>query len=165
MEKINNLKDLFTAQTREIYNAEKLQMKNFYDELRNMASTADLKEAIDQSKRETESHITRLDSVFKKLNVEPAEAKCEGVEGIIRDTKNICTRCDQNHVKDAAVITGLQRLNHYEMAAYGSLRSFAEELGYNDLSSTLQKSLEEEKNIDRKLTKLATERINEKAIA
>lgn len=167
-EKINSLKDLFINQVKDIYLAEKNFLAQFYIDIRNQASSADLKEAIDQSKRESENHVQRLDVVFQKLNTQPTKASAEkniGIEGIIKETNNIIKKCESKNVRDAAIISYLQRVNHYEIAIYGSLRTFAEELGHNDLATSIQKSLDEEKRIDLKLTKLATERINEKAIA
>jgi ferritin-like metal-binding protein YciE len=167
MEKINNLKDLFTNQVRDIYTAEKKVLSPFYAEIRNHASSADLKETIDQSKRECDNHVQRLNLVFEKLNLPPittASEKSIGIENIIKEINNVVNRCESKNVRDAAIVSYLQRINHYEIAIYGSLRTFAEELGHNDLATSIQKSLDEEKKIDLKLTKLATERINEKAI-
>lgn len=166
MEKINNLKDLFTSQVKDIFIAEKKFLSPFYTEIRNHASAADLKETIDQCKRECDNHVQRLGHVFEKLNLPPITTteKSVGVENMIKEINNVVNRCDSKNVRDAAIVSYLQRINHYEIAIYGSLRTFAEELGHNDLAVTLQKSLDEEKKIDLKLTKLATERINEKAI-
>jgi ferritin-like metal-binding protein YciE len=167
MEKINNLKDLFVNQAKDIYHAEKKFLSHFYTEIRNHAAAAELKEAIDQSKRECDNHVQRLESVFKKLNLPTPATSPEkglGVENMIKEINNLVKRCESKNVRDAAIISSLQRINHYEISVYGSLRTFAEELGHGDLSESIQKSLEEEKKIDLKLTKLATERINEKAM-
>ena len=162
MRKVTNLKELFIEQVRDLYNSEKQQLE-ILPELRNRVVVDELQQAIDKYIDETKEHINRLENVFNNLNLTAGGEKCEAMEGLINETVHLAERSADSEVLDAGIITSLQRINHYEMAGYGSACAFAKELGHSEISETLHKTLEEAKNMDLHLTRLAKENVNERA--
>jgi ferritin-like metal-binding protein YciE len=163
----NSLKDLFVEQLRDLYDAEH-QISRALPKMANAASSKELKDAFNMHLDQTRTQIQRLERIFSDLGMAPQGETCEAMQGIIKEGDQVINAQGDANVKDAALITAAQRVEHYEMAGYGSVRTYAKELGYNDAADMLQKSLDEEGTTDHKLTKLAegglfAKGINEKA--
>ena len=159
-----NLKELFLDELRDIYHAEK-QLVKALPKLVKAASSPDLREAFQNHLGETEEHVTRLEQAFELLE-EPARTKtCAGMLGIVEEASDLLKEMgrDKGASLDAGLIAGGQRAEHYEMAAYGTLRSWAEALGHSEIAQLLSATLEEEKAADEKLSELAQSGINEAA--
>jgi ferritin-like metal-binding protein YciE len=134
-----------------------------------IATLADLKEAIRGHLRETENQVVRLERIFEILHEPIREKKCEAMEGLLKEAKNIAKGIQESPALDAAIIGALQKVEHYEMASYGTLRSFAKHLDCeSEIADLLQETLDEEGAADKKLTKIAdgslfTSGVNKKA--
>lgn len=161
--KINTLKECYVHEINNLYDAEKKLM----DALPKMVEKAHAKELQDVLRSEVDEikgQITRLEEIFRRHNVQAERGTSEGTRGLLDESEEICKSDASPEVRDAALISSLQRVKHYEIAAYGSARSFAKALGLDQDVSQLEESLEQEKNADRKLTKLAEEAINPRAV-
>ncbi|MBX3001290.1 MAG: ferritin-like domain-containing protein [Caldilineaceae bacterium] len=163
----NSLKDLFVEQLRDLYDAEH-QISRALPKMANAASSTELKEAFNMHLDQTRTQIQRLERIFSDLGMAPQGENCEAMKGIIKEGDQVINAQGDPNVKDAALITAAQRVEHYEIAGYGSVRTYAKELGYSDAADLLQKTLDEEGSTDSKLTKLAegglfAKGINEKA--
>jgi ferritin-like metal-binding protein YciE len=119
------------------------------------ATSKELKSGFEQHLKETEVHVERLETIFKELEVSPKGKKCKGMEGVIADGKELMEEEAEPDVMDAGLIGAAQHVEHYEMAGYGCVRTYAELLGHNDFARLLQKTLDEERATDEKLTELA----------
>ncbi|MFD2515607.1 ferritin-like domain-containing protein [Pontibacter locisalis] len=160
--KLNNLKDLFIHELKDLYNAEHQIMKAM-PKMVDAASSGELKRALQDHMRETETQIERLDKVFGMLDEKATGEKCKAMEGIIKESEEmISTRADKN-VMDAALIAMAQRVEHYEIAGYGTVCTYAKQLGMQEVLDQLQMILSEEKKADEKLTYIAEHNINVKA--
>ena len=124
------------------------------------AHSLDLKNAFNEHLRETETHCTRLERCFAALGEEPSRKTCAGIKGILSEGDEMVSAKGDPNVLDAGLIAAAQRVEHYEMAVYGTLRTFAEQLGLNDIATTLEQTLSEEKNADAKLTEIAEQHVN-----
>jgi ferritin-like metal-binding protein YciE len=122
-----------------------------------------LSQAFTNHLRETEGQIQRLDRVFKEVGQAVRGKKCKGMEGLIEEGKEMMEEDGEPEVKDAALIASAQKVEHYEIAAYGCLRAYAELLGYSEAAQLLQQNLQEEEAADKKLNQLAEGGINEQA--
>jgi ferritin-like metal-binding protein YciE len=116
---------------------------------------ADLKAGFEKHLKETQVHIERLETIFKELEESPKGKKCKGMEGVIADGKELMEEEAEPEVMDAGLIGAAQHVEHYEMAGYGCVRTYAELLGHNNFAKLLQKTLDEETATDEKLTELA----------
>jgi len=156
---LNSLDDLFVDQLQDLYDAE----QRLTDALPKMADAADaeeLKTAFTSHLRETEGHITRLEQIFRDLGLEPVREACEAMKGLIKEGSTMVDAKGDSHVKDAALIAAAQRIEHYEMAGYGTARSFANRLGHTHAAQLLQQTLDEEKSADTELTEIAEKSVN-----
>ena len=162
MKKITNLNDLFIQQLRELYNAENLALKTF-PQLKNKASSTELKNAIQDHMDETEQHVRRLEKIFDELDSNPTGEKSTAMQGLINEGLDVIERCADPEVRDAALIATIQYIEHFEIAGYGSACTYADELGLQDIADQLYLTLTEEKETDEKLSDIAMEQINEKA--
>ena len=151
---LNNLKDLFVEQLRDLYDAEN-QLTQALPKMANAASSSELKDAFQMHLDQTRTQIQRLERIFSELGVSPQGETCEAMQGLLKEGEQVMHAQGNASVKDAALITAAQRVEHYEMAGYGSVRTYAKELGYSEAADLLQKTLDEEGNTDKKLTKLA----------
>lgn len=153
MAETNGLRELYIDELRDLYDAEHRLVKA----LPKMAKAADSKElrsGIEHHLEQTKGHVQRLEQIFESMG-EPVKAKkCKGMEGIVGEGSEVLEDF-KGAVKDAAIIASAQRVEHYEIAAYGSVRSFAEELGETKAASLLQQTLTEEKDTDAKLTTMS----------
>jgi ferritin-like metal-binding protein YciE len=160
--KLNNLNDLFIHELKDLYNAENQIMKAL-PKMAKEASSPDLKNAFEMHLRETEKQIERLDMVFKNLGEKPTGEKCKAMEGIIREAEDMMSENADSDVMDAALIACAQRVEHYEIAGYGTVCTYAKQLGQTEALDMLQMTLNEEKMTDEKLTMIAESKINIRA--
>jgi ferritin-like metal-binding protein YciE len=161
-EKLNTLNDLFMMELKDIYNAEK-QIIKALPKMIDAASSPNVKQKFQSHLHETENQVKRLENVFSILGVQPEEESCKGMEGIIDDGKKVLTLQGDPKVKDAALIAAAQKVEHYEISSYGTLRTFAETLGKHDVAQMLQTTLKEESKTDELLTQVAESSINPQA--
>lgn len=162
--KLNSLHDLYVDELKDLYNAEN-QILKALPKMAKAASSPDLAQAFQDHLEETEGQVARLDKIFKKLDVNPKGKKCKAMEGLLEEGKEVMEEDADPVVRDAALIAAAQRVEHYEMAGYGCVRTFAQLLGYDDASDLLQETLDEEGAADKKLTELAESVINAEAAA
>jgi ferritin-like metal-binding protein YciE len=155
------LKDLFVDELKDLYSAEK-QLLKALPKMAKAATSEDLKEAFQEHLQQTEGHVERLEEIFQALEESPRGKKCVGMEGLVNEGAEVMQEDFDGAVKYAALIGAAQRVEHYEIAAYGTVRELAEVLGESDYAGLLQETLDEEKETDEKLTSLAKQ-INEQA--
>lgn len=160
--KLNNLKDLLVHELKDLYNAEQ-QLIKAMPKMAEATSSDELKRALKDHMRETETQIERLEKVFSILGDKPTGEKCKAMEGIIKESQDMIQERADKNVMDAAIISMAQRVEHYEIAGYGTVCTYAKQLGMHDVLDLLQLTLDEEKNADQKLTYLAEHNINVKA--
>ena len=166
---LHSLDSLFLTQLRDLYSAEK-QLTKALPKMAEAASHSELEEAFENHHRETKNHVSRLEEVFGILEKPVEEEHCEAMEGLLTEANEIINEQGEKVVKDAALITAAQRVEHYEIAGYGAVSTYADELGWGDAGSLLHATLEEEKAADKELNGLATggwlfEGINQEAEA
>lgn len=157
--KIDSLEKLYIHELKDLHSAES-QILDALPGMINKATDAELKKALENHRRETEEHLSRVDRLFVNLDFEPGGHKCKGIEGLIREGQDVLAETEDDDVRNAAIIASCQRIEHYEMAAYGVARAFASKLGRHDDAEVLTTTLEEEGAADRTLTGLAEHRIN-----
>jgi ferritin-like metal-binding protein YciE len=162
--KLNSLHDLYVDELKDLYNAEH-QILKALPKMVKAATSPDLAQAFQDHLGETEGQVERLEKIFKKLDVSPKGKKCKAMEGLLEEGKEVMEEDADPTVRDAALIASAQRVEHYEMAGYGCVRTFAQLLGYDDAAELLQETLDEEGNADKKLTELAESVINVEAAA
>jgi ferritin-like metal-binding protein YciE len=160
----NNLQDLFIAQLEDIYDAEN-RLTEALPKMRDAATSPQLKNAFDSHLEETRGHVRRLQEVFTQLGLEPTRETCPAMKGLIKEGQEMIDAEGDASVRDAALIAAAQRVEHYEMAGYGVLRSLAGKLGLGEAVNTLQMTLNEEKAADQKLTDIAEGSVNNRAAA
>ena len=124
------------------------------------ATSEELVAALDKHLGETEAQVGRLEQVFEQLELAPRGKKCEAMEGLIKEAEEIMEETDEGVMRDAGIITAAQKVEHYEIASYGSLRSFAETLGLTEAADLLATTLQEEKTADQTLTEVAVTAVN-----
>jgi ferritin-like metal-binding protein YciE len=156
--KMESLKELFVGELKDLYSAEN-QILKALPKMIKKATSRELKSGFEQHLKETEVHVERLEKICQELNESPRGKKCKGMEGIIADGKELMEEDAEPEVMEAGLIGAAQHVEHYEMAGYGCVRTYAELLGYSNLAKLLQQTLDEEKAADEKLTQLAR-RIN-----
>lgn len=156
---ILNLQDLFLEQLRDLYDGEMQQLKAL-PELLNYSDSFELKEIIEFHREETEIQARRLRKVFSIAGKAPEGEHCDGIKGLIREAMKLCKRCVTPEVRDAAIITSLQHINHYEIAGYGTAFAYAKQLKRHEQGMLLLESLWEEKDADMGLSEIAEEHIN-----
>jgi ferritin-like metal-binding protein YciE len=157
----SSLQDLYIDELRDLYNAE-TQLVKALPKMAKAASNDQLREAFQEHLRQTTEHVSRLEQIFEQLGEKASGKKCLGMEGLVKEGSETMKEDYSEEVKDAAIIGAAQRVEHYEMAGYGTVRAFAELLGETEHVTLLEQTLEEEKQADEKLTQLAEE-INPKA--
>lgn len=162
--KLMTLQDLLIDQLKDIYSAEN-QLVKALPKMANAASSAELKEAFESHLVETETHVSRLEQIFQRLEVKPGRKKCKAMEGLVAEGKETIDENAEPMVHDAALIAAAQRVEHYEIAAYGTARTFATILGDDETAELLQTTLDEESQCDTKLTEIAMSGINQEAAA
>lgn len=169
MNHLSNLQDLFIHELRDLYSAEK-QLVTALPKMAQQATATDLKDAFNHHLSQTRNHVTRLDEIFSNLGTTGAGKECAAMKGLITEGEDIMGAAGNADVKDAALIAAAQRVEHYEIAGYGTVRTYAEELGLDNAADLLQKTLDEEGKANKKLTSLAeggflSSGINKEAVA
>jgi ferritin-like metal-binding protein YciE len=158
----SKLKMLFENELKDIYWAEKALVTAIPKMIKKASSDA-LVEALENHLEETKEQVTRVESVFKSIGMEAKAKKCEAMAGLIKEAEEIMEESEEGVMRDAGIITAAQKVEHYEIASYGSLCAFAKTLGFSEALSLLEETLNEEKNADFKLTEVAEATINEEA--
>src|SRR2546422_542257 len=161
MEK-NSLRQLYIDELKDLYHAE-TQLVKALPKMAKAVSDAELRQAFEEHLRQTSEHVSRLEQIFERLEEKPTGKKCLGIEGLVKEGVEVMHEDYAGSVMDAAIIGAAQRVEHYEMAAYGTARTFAELLGEEEDVSLLEQTLQEEKQADEKLTQIA-ERVNPRAL-
>ncbi len=161
--KLESLEKLFVHELKDLHSAES-QILKALPEMEKAASHDELKAAFAKHYKETKVHVQRLESIFKGLEFEPGGHKCKAAEGLIAEGKDMIEAEAEDAVRDAGLIGAAQRVEHYEMAAYGTAVALAEKLGMQEAADTLRLTLEEEGKTDRDLTALAERVVNFKAL-
>jgi len=161
--KIETMDDLFLNELKDIYDCEKKLVKALPKMAKAVTST-ELREAFQNHLEETKGHVQRLEEIFQHLGEKASASKCEGIEGIIDEGEEMMDAIEPSPLLDAAIIAAAQKAEHYEISSYGSCRTFAQELGRNEVVQLLDQTLKEEKQADKKLTQIAETRVNEDAI-
>jgi ferritin-like metal-binding protein YciE len=155
------LRELYIDELKDLYNAEN-QLVKALPKMAKAASSEELRQGFEEHLEQTKGQVQRLEQIFQKLGESPKGKKCKGMEGLVEEGSEVIEEDFEGAVKDAALIGAAQRVEHYEIAGYGTVRSMAETLGEDDHVSLLEETLEEEKETDEKLTQLA-EQINREA--
>lgn len=158
---MESLRELFVDELKDLYSAEN-QILKALPKMIKKASSSDLKKGFETHLQQTKVHVERLEKIFQKLGKSPKGKKCKGMEGVIADGKELMEEDAEPEVMDAGLIGAAQHVEHYEIAGYGCVRTYAELLRQDDFAKLLQKTLDEEKETDEKLTELA-QKINVEA--
>jgi ferritin-like metal-binding protein YciE len=153
-----SLEDLFVEQIEDLYDAE-TRLTKALPKMAKAAELKELKDAFNKHLRETEVHVERLERIFKQLGREPRREACDGIKGLISEGGEMISAGGDGTVRDAGLIAAAQRVEHYEIAGYGTARAIAESLGHDDAARLLQATLDEEGDTDKKLTQIAEESI------
>jgi len=161
---LESLQDLFLNELKDIYNAEK-QIVRALPRMAKAAEAPELEQAFTKHLRETEGHVERLERIFKLLGQTARGKTCKGMQGLLEEGKEILEEDGAPEVIDAALIAAAQRVEHYEIAAYGCLRTYAQLLGLGDADRLLEQTLREEEATDKTLTGLAEGGLNQAAFA
>lgn len=156
---MNSLRELYVEELRDIYNAEN-QILKALPKMMKAASHRDLQRAFSEHERQTQRQVKRLERIFRQLGENPRGKKCKGMEGLIQEGQELIKEKPEPQVLDAGLISAAQRVEHYEIAAYGTVRAYAQQLGEAEHASLLQETLNEEGETDKKLTALAESSIN-----
>jgi ferritin-like metal-binding protein YciE len=151
---LESLRDLFVDELKDLYSAEN-QILKALPKMIKTASSNDLKKAFQMHLQQTEVQVERLDKIFQQLGKSPKGKKCKGMEGIIADGKELMEEEAEPEVMDAGLIAAAQHFEHYEIAGYGCVRTYAELMGEDKIMKLLQQTLDEEKDTDEKLNALA----------
>ncbi len=159
---LKSLHDLYVEQLQDLYSAE-TQLVKALPEMAKASSSAGLRSAFEMHLDQTRQHVERLQRIFNRLNTKAEGKTCKGMQGLIAEGQETIKEKADPEVKDAALIAAAQRVEHYEMAGYGSVRTYAQMMGHTDDANLLQKTLDEEGMADKKLTQLAEQGINIKA--
>jgi ferritin-like metal-binding protein YciE len=159
---LSSLHDLFVAELKDLYSAE-TQLVKALPKMAKAASSKALRNGFEKHLQQTETHVERLEQVCDELGVSPRGKKCKAMEGLIHEGAEVIKEEADPEVKDAALIAAAQKVEHYEIAGYGCVRTYAEQMGHLKAARLLQKTLDEEGETDKLLTKLATNNINAKA--
>jgi ferritin-like metal-binding protein YciE len=159
---IKTMNDLFVHQLQDIYYAEK-QLVKALPKMADKATEPQLKQGFMTHLEETKTHVQRLEEVFKMFGTEVKAVDCPAIDGIIEEADEVAGEVSDKAVLDAALINAAQAAEHYEIVRYGSLIAWARQLGRSDCASVLQKTLDEEKTTDKRLTTLAEGKVNLRA--
>jgi len=160
---IKSMDDLFLEEIKDLYDAEK-QLVKALPKMAKAADSEELRQGFQEHLDQTKGHVDRLEKVFDMMGKKASGKKCEAMQGLIEEGSEVIDEIDASPLRDAALIAAAQKVEHYEIAAYGSCRTFAEVLGRSDAAELLEQTLEEEKSTDEKLTELAEGMINEEAV-
>jgi ferritin-like metal-binding protein YciE len=161
---IDSLQKLYIEELKDLYSAEK-QLVQALPRMAKKASNPQLRAAFEEHLEVTKKQVERLDQIFERLERSPRGKKCKGMEGLIEEGKEMMQEDMDPEVLDAALISAAQKVEHYEIAGYGTVRTYARLLGEEGDARLLQKTLDEEGEADKKLTQLAESSVNVEAVA
>ena len=159
---VKTIEDLFIHELSDIYSAEK-QLTKALPRLARAAEAPELKQAFETHLEETQGQVERIDQIVEALGIRLKRIKCAAMEGLVEEGKEVIEEIEAGPLRDAALIGGAQKVEHYEIASYGTLSAIAKQLGYKDAITLLQATLKEEKATDEKLTILAEQAGNQRA--
>jgi ferritin-like metal-binding protein YciE len=162
MEKLNNLQDLFVHELKDLYSAEQ-QILQALPQMASASEHQELRRAFEEHTEVTREQVKRLDMIADELGIDIKGHKCRGIEGIIKEGQEILSAKGNPNTIDAALIGSAQRVEHYEIAGYGTARTFARRLGHERAADLLQQTLDEEGHTDHRLTALAEQVVNDDA--
>jgi ferritin-like metal-binding protein YciE len=160
---VKSVNDLELEELRDIYHAEK-QLVKALPKMAKKAKSDKLRQAFELHLDQTKGHVDRLEQVFEKLDTRPRAKRCEAMEGLIEEAEELMEEVNTPEVLDAALIAAAQKVEHYEIASYGTLHALAEELGQNEVANLLEQTLNEEKEADEKLNQIALSDVNKAAL-
>lgn len=160
---LESLKDLYIEQLQDLYSAENQILKALPD-MEQRAQHPELKSAFQEHRRVTEEQVRRLEQIFDDLGQSPRGHHCKGMEGLIKEGQEMLKEKGDDDVIDAGLIAAAQRVEHYEIAGYGTVRTYAQQLGHNHHVDLLQRTLDEEGETDKKLTRIAEGIVNRDAM-
>ncbi|MDB5385621.1 MAG: ferritin-like protein [Planctomycetaceae bacterium] len=161
--KINSLQDLLADQLQDIYSAE-TQLVQALPKMAKAARAAELKRAFEDHLEETKEHVNRLTKIFERLGIKAGTKQCKAMQGLVAEGDETISQDADPAIHDAALIAAAQRVEHYEIAAYGCVRTYASLLGDDETASMLEETLEEEEDADDMLTDIAMSGLNEAAL-
>jgi ferritin-like metal-binding protein YciE len=162
MDKLNNLEDLFVHELKDLYSAEQ-QILSALPKMAAATEHQELRRAFEEHEQVTRDQVRRLDMIADDLGVEIKGHQCKGIEGIIKEGEELLKAKAEPDVLDAGLIGAAQRVEHYEIAGYGTARTFARRLGHSRAAELLQQTLDEEGNTDKRLTQIAEGMVNRDA--
>ena len=156
---LETLKDLYVEELKDLYSAEN-QILKALPRMIKVSTHPQLKKAFTTHERQTREHVKRLERICRELGVSPKGKKCVGMEGLLKEGKELIADKPQAEVLDAGLLSAAQHVEHYEMAGYGTVRTYARQLGYDNQAEALQRTLDEEGETDHLLTSIAESAIN-----
>jgi len=156
---MESLRDLYVHGLKDLYSAEN-QILKALPQMIKKATNAQLKKAFTTHERQTREHVKRLERIFKELDESPRGKKCHGMEGLLEEGKELIKEKPAPDVLDAGMLAAAQHVEHYEMAGYGSVRTYARQLGFERQAQLLQTTLDEEGETDKLLTQIAESSVN-----
>ena len=162
MPTLDSLADLLEDEIKDIYDAEK-QLTKALPKLAKKANAQELKKAFEEHLQQTEEHVARLEQVFDQMGLPARGRKCEGMQHLIAEGNDMIAEADDDATRDALMIAAAQKVEHYEIATYGTLRVWANLLGKPEVATLFEDTLEEEKETDSKLTQIAESFVNQRA--
>jgi ferritin-like metal-binding protein YciE len=157
--KSSQLMKLFEDELKDLYWAESALVKAIPKMIKN-ATSRELNDALTAHLEETKGHVSRLEKIFSLIKVKAVAKKCEAMDGLIREASDIMESCEEGSMRDAGIISAAQKVEHYEIASYGTLQQFAETLDLPEVTQLLESTLQEEKEADLKLSDVAMDAIN-----
>ena len=163
MPSLDSLEELLQEELKDIYDAEK-QLTKALPKLAKKASAVELKDAFAEHLRQTEQHVERLEQIFDQLGLPARGKKCEGMQHLIAEGNEMIGEAEEDATRDAVMIAAAQKVEHYEIASYGTVRTWANLLGKSDVAAILEDTLEDEKAADQRLTGIAEGFVNEAAV-
>jgi ferritin-like metal-binding protein YciE len=161
--KVHTLEDLFVEELRDLYNAEN-QILKALPSMAKKASNLELREGFELHLEQTRGQVERLERIFDRLDLKAKGRKCKAMEGLIEEGTELMEEDLEPDVLDAGLIAAAQKVEHYEMASYGCVRTWARQLGHNKIAELLQQTLDEEGETDQKLTEIAERMVNPEAV-
>jgi ferritin-like metal-binding protein YciE len=159
---LNSLEDLFWDQMKDIYDAEQ-RITEALPKMADAATAPELKMAFREHLEQTRHHVERLEQIFRSAGRDADRETCQGIKGLLEEGEEILHAKGDDDTRDAGLISAAQRVEHYEMAVYGAIRTFANRLGRRDFADLLQRTLDEEGEADEKLTRIAERQVNVQA--
>ena len=159
-----SLEDLFVSELRDLYSVEK-QIANALPRLVKAVSSSDLRDGLHEHLEQTREQITRLERILERFGRPSEDEQCKGMKGLLEEVEELMSQRGENVVIDAGLIAAIQKVEHYEIAAYGTVRAFADRLGQQEAAALLEETLEEEKEADRIFSEIAMAIVNEEAAA